>query len=112
MLNALKPGVSPRAGGAKPPCECHQSHHNEGAPLPATSWLPQLLISGTLVLHPQATAYAWKVGWSVSSPTTLKGLSFSLPFLMWMLPFGPYFCSLRRAIFHSFIHPSFNMNES
>lgn len=56
MLNALKPGVSPKAGGAKAPCECHQSHHNEGAPLPATSWLPQLLISGTLVLHPQATS--------------------------------------------------------
>lgn len=48
---------------------------------------------------------------SLSSPR--RAFLFSLPFfLRWVLLLGPYFWSLRRSIFHSFIYLSFNMDGS
>lgn len=114
MVKCTKTGVqTPGTRGAEPSCKCYQSHHNEMTPLPATSRpspaLPAsftLLTSGTLVSHPQA------LGWATSSLTYMgRSLLFFLPFLMWMLPLGPYFWSLGRSVFHSFIHPPIIQHE-
>lgn len=114
MVKCTKTGVqTPGTREAEPPCKCYQSNHNEMTLLPATSRpspdLPAsstLLTSGTLVSHPQA------LGWATSSLTYMgRSLLFFLPFLMWMLPLGPYFWSLGRSVSHSFIHPPIIQHE-